>query len=252
MQYENRSFWGSISPVTRHLLVINVIMWLATIVFQRIGLIDLNRWLGLHFWQGSHFNVGQLISYMFMHDTSNFWHIFVNMFMLWMFGSTLERVLGSKRYLFYYITCGIGAALIQELVWQLSWQNMLFSYYAGPAATSAADVIAAINSGAAPFTMDDFFNSLITVGASGAVFGLLVAFGMLFPNLPMLIIPFPFPVKAKWLVIGYGALELFLGVSHMSPAVAHYAHLGGMIAGIILILYWKHNGTLTRGGNGFY
>lgn len=187
-----------------------------------------------------------------MHDTSNFWHIFVNMFMLWMFGSTLERVLGSKRYLFYYITCGIGAALIQELVWQLSWQNMLFSYYAGPAATSAADVIAAINSGAAPFTMDDFYNSLLTVGASGAVFGLLVAFGMLFPNLPMLIIPFPFPIKAKWLVIGYGALELFLGVSHMSPGVAHYAHLGGMIAGVILILYWKHNGTLTRGGNGFY
>jgi membrane associated rhomboid family serine protease len=170
-------------------------MWLATIVFQRVGLIDLNRWLGLHFWQGSHFNVGQLISYMFMHDTSN---------------------------------------------------------VTGPATSSVNDIIEAINSGHAAFTMDDFYNSLLTVGASGAVFGLLVAFGMLFPNLPMYIIPFPFPIKAKWMVIGYGVLELFLGVSHVSPGVAHYAHLGGMIAGVILILYWKHNGTLTRGGNGFY
>lgn len=246
MQYENRSFWGSIAPVTRHLLVINVIMWLATIVFQRIGLIDLQQWLGLHFWKGSSFNVLQVITYMFMHDTSGFLHIFFNMFMLWMFGSTLERALGSKRYLFYYISCGIGAAFVQELVWQLSWENILATRL--PASVSVTEVINTID----PVTLNAFFNNLMTVGASGAIFGLLLAFGMLFPNLPLLVIPFPFPIKAKWLVLGYGLLELFLGVSDIMSSVAHFAHLGGMIAGIIMILYWKHNGTLTRGGNGFY
>ena len=102
MPNNNRSFWASIMPVTKHLLVINVIMWLATMVCQQIGIIDLHRWLGLHFWKGSEFNVLQLFTYMFMH--ANFTHLFFNMFSLWMFGSLLERVLGSKRYLFYYIS----------------------------------------------------------------------------------------------------------------------------------------------------
>lgn len=235
MQYNNRSFWSSIMPVTKHLLIINVIVWLATIVFGRAGIIDLERYLGLHFWLGSDFNPAQLFTYMFMHDTSGFAHIFFNMFSLWMFGSLIEKVLGSKRYLFYYISCGLGAALVQELVWQLSWQDMynnISVQYPG-------------------FPADQFYNLLVTVGASGAVFGILLAFGMIFPNMSMYIIPFPFPIKAKWVVLGYGAIELFFGISHTMNGVAHYAHLGGMIAGILMILYWKHNGTLTR-GNGFY
>ena len=235
MQYNNRSFWSSIMPVTKHLLIINVIVWLATIVFGRAGIIDLERYLGLHFWLGSDFNPAQLFTYMFMHDSSGFAHIFFNMFSLWMFGSLIEKVLGSKRYLFYYISCGLGAALVQELVWQLSWQDMYNSIsvqYPG-------------------FPADQFYNLLVTVGASGAVFGILLAFGMIFPNMSMYIIPFPFPIKAKWVVLGSGAIELFFGISHTMNGVAHYAHLGGMIAGILMILYWKHNGTLTR-GNGFY
>ncbi len=251
MQNDNRSFWASIMPVTKHLLIINVLMWLATIVFQRTGIIDLDRWLALHFWQGSHFNPAQLFTYMFMHDTRGVAHIFFNMFSLWMFGSLLERVLGSKRYLFYYISCGLGAALAQELVWQFSWESILASSVTGPASTSVADIIKAINEGHAAFTMNDFYNSLLTVGASGAVFGILLAFGMIFPNMPMYIIPFPFPIKAKWMVLGYGLIELFFGVSGAMSGVAHFAHLGGMIAGIIMILYWKHNGTLSR-GNGYY
>lgn len=238
-------------PVTMHLLIINILMWLATMAFQHAGIINLERWLGLHFWKGSDFNILQLVTYMFMHDTSGFTHIFFNMFSLWMFGSLLERVLGSKRYLFYYISCGIGAALFQEMVWQFSWESILFNHYAGPAATSVTDVINAINSGHAPFTMNEFYNSLITVGASGAVFGLLLAFGMLFPNMPMYIIPFPFPIKAKWMVIGYGLIELFFGISGSWDHIAHFAHLGGMVMGIIMILYWRHNGTLRR-NNGFY
>lgn len=246
MQNNNRSFLASIMPVTRHLLIINIIMWIATFVFQQTGVMDLNRWLGLHYWKASHFNILQLFTYMFMHG--GFTHLFFNMFSLWMFGSLLEKVFGSKRYLFYYISCGLGAALVQELVWEFSWQSILASSVSGPAAGSVTDIIKAINEGHAAFTMDDFFNSLVTIGASGAVFGILLAFGMIFPNMPMYIIPFPFPIKAKWMVIGYGLIELFFGVSHTMSGVAHFAHLGGMLAGIIMILYWRHNGTLTRNG----
>lgn len=234
-----------------HLLAINLLVWLATIAFQRAGIIDLERWLGLHFWLGSEFNVGQFFSSMFMHDTRNMYHIFCNMFTLWMFGSTLERALGSKRYLFYYLSCGIGAALLQELVWQFTWRDMLCDAVGNPAGVSATDIINAINAGNAAFTLNDFYNSMIVVGASGAVFGLLLAFGMLFPNLKMFIIPIPVPIKAKWMVLGYGLLELFLGVSSHVTGVAHFAHLGGMLAGIVMILYWRHNGTLRR-HNGYY
>lgn len=238
-------------PVTKHLLIINVIMWLATIVFQRAGVVDLNRWLGLHFWQASEFNPIQLLTSMFMHDTRGIAHIFFNMFSLWMFGSLLERVMGSKRYLFYYLSCGIGAALVQELVWQLTWQDIIASNVTGPVGASIGEIIKAINEGQAPFTLNDLFNDLfLVIGASGAVFGILLAFGMLFPNMPLYLFFIPIPIKAKWVVIAYGLLELYFGISGSMDHVAHFAHLGGMIAGIIMILYWRHNGTLSR--NGYY
>lgn len=249
MQNNNRSLWASIMPVTKHLLIINLVVWLATIVLRQRGIVDLNDWLGLHFWKGSNFYVFQLLTYMFMH--ADFSHIFFNMFSLWMFGSMLERALGSKRYLFYYISCGLGAALVQEVVWQFSWQSILQSFVAGGDAMSVNDIINGINAGQANFTMDTFYNSLVTIGASGAVFGLLLAFGMIFPNIPLFLFFIPIPIKAKWMVIGYGIIELFFGVTHTMAGVAHYAHLGGMLAGIIMILYWKHKGTLMR-GNGFY
>lgn len=250
MQNNDRSFWASIMPVTKHLLIINVLMWLATIVFQRAGIIDLEEWLGLHFWKGSQFNPAQFFTYMFMHDSRGISHLFFNMFSLWMFGSLLERVLGSKKYLFYYISCGLGAALAQELVWQFSWQDILATHVTGPAA-SVDDIIKSINQGNAAFTLDQFYNILVTVGASGAVFGILLAFGMLFPNMPMYIIPFPFPIKAKWMVIGYGVVELLFGVSGMMSGVAHFAHLGGMIFGFFILWYWKHQGNIGR-GHGYF
>lgn len=254
MQVNNRSFLSSIMPVTRHLLLINIVVYLATFVFQQTGAIDLNRWLGLHFWKGSEFNPAQLITYMFMHG--GFTHLFFNMFALWMFGNLLERVLGSRRFLIYYTVCGVGAALVQELVWQFSWQSILLAHVTGPAGSTVTDVINAANSGMTDFSMDDFFNGylgggMVTVGASGAVFGILLAFGMIFPNMPMYLFFIPIPVKAKWVVIGYGLLELYFGLSGNQPGVAHFAHLGGMLFGIFMILYWRHQGRLTR-GNGFY
>ena len=249
MQDTNRSFLSSIPPVTLHLLIINVLMWLATIAFQRAGMVDLNHWLGLHFWKGSNFHIYQFITYMFMHGGID--HLFCNMFSLWMLGALLERVLGTKRYLIYYIVCGLGAGLAQELVWQFSWQNILAGSVSGPAAGSIKDIIEAINTGHAAFTMNDFYNSLVTIGASGAVFGILLAFGMLFPNMPLYLFFIPIPIKAKWFVLGYGVLELFYGVTGTMSGVAHFAHLGGLITGIFLILYWKRKGILNN-RYGFY
>lgn len=248
MQYSNRSFFSAMPPVTQHLLILNVLMWLATVALQRAGHIDLNHLFGLHFWMGSQFKPWQFITYMFLHG--NLTHLFFNMFSLWMFGMLLEKVLGTKRYLIYYIVCGLGAALAQELVWQLSWQSILTSSVTGTA-TSVKEIIEAINTGHADFTMDQFYNSMVTIGASGAVFGILLAFGMLFPNMPLYIFFIPYPVKAKWAVWGYGVIELMFGVTGWQSGVAHFAHLGGMITGILMILYWKHNGTLSN-RYGFY
>ncbi|MDD3909106.1 MAG: rhomboid family intramembrane serine protease, partial [Proteiniphilum sp.] len=141
--------------------------------------------------------------------------VFFNMFAVFMFGRTLEQVWGSRRFIAYYLVTGIGAGLVQMLIIYFRIQAIL------------------------PQEMFSLVNS-VTVGASGAVFGILLAFGMLFPNAQLFIIPFPFPIKAKWFVIGYGLLELFFGVANRSgDNVAHFAHLGGMLFGIIMILYWR-------------
>ena len=196
---------------------------------QRYG-IDVENLLGLHFFLASDFNLSQLISYMFMH--ANFQHIFFNMFAVWMFGRVLEQVWGPKRFLTYYLICGIGAGLIQELVQYLEYAFTLSNY---------DSVNLGIAGGIIP--MEEYLNMMTTVGASGAVYGILLAFGMLFPNSQMFIFPLPFPIKAKYFVIGYAVLELFLGLGG-GDGVAHFAHLGGMLFGLILIIYWrKKNGN---------
>ncbi len=212
--------------VTKNLLIINVLCFFGYIVAKRYG-IDLNDMMGLHFFLASDFNPAQLITYMFMH--ANFQHIFFNMFAVWMFGRTLEHVWGPKRFLFYYILCGIGAGLIQEAVQYVDYAMNLSQYEQ-------------VNIGVATISMDEYLNLLTTVGASGAVYAILLAFGMLFPNSELFIFPLPMPIKAKYFVIGYAVLELVLGISG-GDGVAHFAHLGGMLFGFILIIYWrKKNG----------
>lgn len=206
---------GSIPPVTLNLIIVNFIVWLAALTLPKIAGINLNYWLGLHYFAADDFNVVQLITYMFLHDTSGIEHIFFNMFSVFMFGRTLEAVWGGKRFLFYYITTGMGAALVQEAAWYFELRSAISE----------------------------------TVGASGAAFGILLAFGMLFPNAPLFIIFIPIPIKAKYFVIFYGLLELFFGVSGSMSSVAHFAHLGGMLFGFFLIRYWKKKGI---GGGGFY
>ena len=219
--------------MTKNLLVINVLAYLATWVLQRSG-VDLNALLGLHFFMASDFRVYQFLTYMFLHGS--FTHILFNMFALWMFGSVIERVWGPKKFLFYYIVCGVGAGIVQELV---QYGNYLAQ---GLAAYEY------VNMGGAQISMDSYINLWTTIGASGAVYGILLAFGMIFPNERLFIIPFPFPIKAKWFVLGYVAIEFFSALGSSGDGVAHTAHLGGMLFGYLMIRYWnKHpNGSYDR------
>lgn len=218
--------------ITKNLIIINVLLFFGGIVAMKYG-VDLNDYLGLHFFLADDFNLAQLFTYMFMH--SGFNHIFFNMFAVWMFGRVLEQVWGSKRFLFYYILCGIGAGLVQELVQYIHYVSELSAYDS-------------VNMGGMIIPMKEYLNYMTTVGASGAVYAILLAFGMLFPNNRIFIFPLPFPIKAKYFVIGYAAIELVLGISNNAgDNVAHFAHLGGMIFGLILIMYWKkknNNGAL--------
>ncbi len=218
-------FQGSFStpPVVQNIIILNVLFFMAEMILPaRMG-----DWmfanLGLYFWESGNFHLHQLVTHMFMH--ANLTHLFMNMFALWMFGRTLEYELGSKRFLIYYMVTGVGAALIQLGVTWLQVDSM----------SSAA------------FVDQAKLQSLIyapMIGASGAVFGVLLAFGMMHPNaMLMLLIP-PIPIKAKYLVIGYGVLELFLGTTGMQSGVAHFAHLGGMLWGFFLLRYWKKKGDI--------
>ena len=210
-------------PVVKNLLIINALMYLATFTLTRFN-IDLTDVLGLHFFKASDFRVYQIITYMFMH--ANFGHLFFNMFALWMFGNTLENIWGSKRFLLFYMVCGIGAGLCQELVQYIEYANSLANY-------------TTVNVGGQIVPMSAYLNMMNTVGASGAIYGLLLAFGMMFPD-SRIYLYFLFPIKAKWFVIGYAVIELITGLTG-ADNVAHFAHLGGMLFGLLLILYWRKN-----------
>ena len=237
----NRFFSGIMSntpPVVKNLLILNVVIFLGTLAFRQFFNVDLNRLLGLFYIQSPYFGPWQYVTYMFMHG--NITHIFFNMWALWIFGKALESVWGSQRFLIYYLVTAIGAALVHTMVLYIQL---------GPdvAALKAAYSVDRINpkllmeilKPGNPFY--ELGRGLLTptVGASGAVYGVLLAFGMLFPNTQLFIIPIPFPIKAKWLVIGFGALEIFLGVTRTGDHIAHFAHLGGMVFGYIMIRYWN-------------
>lgn len=230
---------NNMPTVTKNLLIVNFLAFIATWVLQQRG-IDLTSMLGLHFFLASDFHIYQFVTYMFLHGGLT--HIFFNMFALWMFGSVIERVWGPKKFLFYYICCGIGAGVAQEIVQYASYTLEGISAYQY------------VNAGGVQMTTDAYINLWTTIGASGAVYAILLAFGMIFPNERLFIIPFPFPIKAKWLVVGYIAIELFSAMSGSAMSgpddgVAHMAHLGGMLFGFLLIRYWqKHPDSSQRFG----
>ena len=220
--------------MTKNLLIVNFLTFVATWVLQLRG-VDLTQLLGLHFFLASDFHFYQFFTYMFLHG--GFTHIFFNMFALWMFGSVIERVWGPKKFIFYYICCGIGAGVAQELVQYVNYSIEGIAAYQY------------VNAGGIQMTTDAYINLWTTIGASGAVYAILLAFGMIFPNERLFIIPFPFPIKAKWLVAGYIVIELISAMSGPGDGVAHMAHLGGMLFGFLLIRYWqKHPDSSQRFG----
>lgn len=214
----------NIPVVTKNLLIINILVFIATYVVRGMN-IDLNDIFGLHFFLASDFRIWQFFTYMFMHG--GFTHILMNMFMLWMFGMVVENVWGPKKFLFYYIVCGVGAGLCQELA---QYGTYLVEGLAN---------FDSVRVGTTVLPMDVYLNMMNTVGASGAIYGVLLAFGMLFPEERMFIIPIPVPIKAKWIIMGSIVVELFSAIGTSNDGVAHLAHLGGMLFGFILIRYWK-------------
>ena len=234
-----------IPVVTKNLLAINVVMFLALIVANKNG-IDLNNILGLHFYMSEEFHPYQLVTYMFMHG--GFSHLFFNMFALFMFGRTLEYVWGPKRFLIFYVVAGLGAAFVQELVGAVRFYNLVEGVDADKLAIVFEEGAAALREGKNFIIpklaeLNLVLNSQ-TVGASGAVYAILLGFGMLFPNERMYVFPVPFPIKAKYFVIGYALIELYMGTMGTPDGVAHFAHLGGMLFGFFLIKLWRNKGEI--------
>jgi len=240
-QYGRRGFMG-LPPVILNLIIINALFLLITFLFK--DKINMYNLLGLYYVTSPNFNTWQFVSYMFMHG--DFYHLLFNMFALWMFGSILENVWGPKRFLTFYMVTGIGAGLVQLLVAffrvqsleaVLSPEQMEYVYTMGPELWNEGknftdEAMASLNR----------IINIPTVGASGAVFGILLAFGMMFPN-TMIYVFFAIPIRAKYFVLIYGIAELSFGVTGTQDGIAHFAHLGGMVFGYFMIRYWKKKGV---------
>ena len=209
MQFNSNRF--GIPEITRNIIAINVLLFIATIYSGN----TMYEYLALFNYKSNYFHGWQMITHMFMHGS--FTHLLFNMFGLYMFGSRLEQMWGAKRFINFYLITGLGAALLHTLVQDYEITQGLVS----------------INQP--------------TVGASGALFGILVGFAMYWPNTQLFLMFIPVPIKAKWAVIGYAAFELFAGISGFQAGVAHFAHLGGALFGFILVQYWNKNNR-----NSFY
>jgi membrane associated rhomboid family serine protease len=281
--------WSMMPPVVKNLLIINGLMFLASLTFESSIGLDLNDLLGLHYFQSEKFNIFQIFIYMFMHGSIS--HIFFNMFAVWMFGSAIENVWGSKRFLIYYLLTGFGAAIIHYITIYIDMAPIISQMEAIIYSPNADAIIGFAN--AHPWgnyidsirypqiyeeTLEFYNNTLQTlntnpndsgalrdasvffqdylrhylnlpnvIGASGSLFGILLAFGMMFPNMKLYMIFIPIPIKAKYLMIGYGAMELFSAIQdNPGDNVAHFAHIGGMLFGFIIIKFWEKTGVRWR------
>lgn len=240
MNYRPQSF-SFLPPVIKNLLIINFLMFLGSgAVGDFIG-VDLKRMLALYFPASPSFMPHQLITHMFMHG--DFGHIFFNMFALWMFGVALENMWGSKKFLIYYMITGLGASAIHLGVNAIEYFQIIDNVTPEMKAIVQNEGLAVLMSGRNySDTVLSAYNGLInipTLGASGAVFGILLAFGMTFPN-QYIYIYFLLPIKAKWFVMIYGIFELYNGIFYTNDGIAHFAHLGGMIFGYFLIRHWRN------------
>ena len=217
------------TPVVLNLIIINTLAYFAQMAFggsQSPNIVD--ELLALHHYKADVFRPYQLVTHMFMHG--GFFHLLFNMFALWMFGTLVERAWGPKRFLIFYFICGLGAGLAQM-------GSYAFNFWEIDHTAISADLYN-------QYQM--VLRANATVGASGAIMGVLAAFGYLFPNTEMIIFPIPVPVKAKWAITGIIALDVFGGISKVpGDNIAHFAHLGGALIGIILVIIWNRTNKKT-------
>ena len=246
---ENRRDFFSTASVVWNIIIINVLCLIATTVLRSKSGIELNDTLGLHFVLSEKFRVYQFFTYMFMHAGVE--HILFNMFAVYMFGRLFEMFWGGKKFLFYYLVAGLGAAIVQQTVWYIDYCSIARHIADMPAvmshiSTEGAKALAeSLNYSDEYMGRLNILMNIPTVGASGAVFGILLAFGYMFPKEKLYMFFLPIPIPARVFVIVYGLIELFAGVANFSwDNVAHFAHLGGLLFGLILLLIWKKRGKL--------
>ncbi len=218
-----RGFLGGVPPVTRNIIIINIIVFIATLINRGF----MTQEFALFYPSSEYFHWWQVLTHMFMHG--GFWHILFNMYTLYLFGSVTERVIGSKKFLLFYFICGLGAAALHTGVEYLQMQGYI-------EAAAGGSVQAIQNMVAVKLTP--------TVGASGAIYGVLIAYAMLFPASRMTLLFPPVTLSAKWMVIIFAAIELITGITGTVVGVAHFAHLGGMLIGYLMILFWRKRGRL--------
>ena len=219
--YENTRppFWQSIPTVTRNLLLINIVVFVATFIDDTLLHDDyMYRMFALFYPASPFFRIWQPLTHMFMHG--GFWHLFFNMYTLLMFGAPVERAIGERKFLIFYFICGFGA---MALHWGVQWCQLHL------AAGMAADIL-----------------SIPTVGASGAIYGVLIAFAMLYSDATLVLLFPPIPLKAKWWVLIFAGIEVVTGITGTMDGIAHFAHLGGMLIGFLLMLYWRKSGKLWQ------
>ena len=219
-QDNSRGFLQNIPPVTRNLILVNILMFIATIFNENFMI----GTFGLFYPSSTYFHWWQVLTHMFMHG--GFWHILFNMYTLFIFGVVVERIIGSKKFMFFYFVCGLGAAALQMGTQWIEMQMFMNS----DSATALQNIVA--------------LKTTPTVGASGAIYGVLIGYAMLFPESKMTLIFPPVTLSAKWMVIIFAGIELFTGVFGIVDGVAHFAHLGGMLIGWLLIRWWRRRGVL--------
>lgn len=243
------NIWRNLPPVTKNLIIINFLVWaMINLLGSRFEGAVLH-YGALHYFTSSDFVPSELFTYMFMHQ--GFMHLFFNMFALFMFGGIIERTIGPARYIFFYVSCGLGAALIQEGVYALMINhiaNLIDSpMIVDTVAREGASLLREnLNYSDPTLGRLNVLINVPTLGASGAIYGVLLAFGFLYPRQPIYLMFIPVPIQARWMVLGYGVIELMQTLNYSpSDNVAHLAHLGGMIFGLVILLYWKHKNVVT-------
>lgn len=228
----NQSPFANITPVVKNLLIINILFFIGTYTLGNV-IPDVIKYLPAYYFRNPNFRMWQIITYMFMHG--GFTHIFFNMFALFSFGPILEYTMGPKKFLNLYFICGIGGIICHMLIQAYEVHSITGAF---SIANSQVDATY-FQYGEQAQKLYSAYNGQI-VGASGAIFGLLIAFGMLFPNMELMILFIPVPIKAKYIIPVYVVLELFMGVKQFSgDSVAHFAHLGGAVLGYIMVKYWR-------------